>query len=390
MKQRLRLKWLPIHPRPDPTFGEPLPRSSHGLSYLKNRNSFVIYGGEHIVPHRPVSVSQQCWECYLGAYSSLSLQIPHVSLETDPRWRRIDFRETNEHIPPLRIGPAQAVYGDRYLYMFGGRTGPPGTELNDFWMLDTDDWVWQRVRVNPGSDAAPHPRSQATMLCMGPSLYLFGGTNAQYGPLNDLHHFDLLKRTWRNLGRALHVPQAAHLLPIDGGKQLAVIRGGHEQLVGGHLYDLQLRRWEVEPLRGLTARNGGVAAVAPSSGVAVVFGGEGVPGVPPQQGDDAEYAPYSNDMGLLDATTGHFVVQVEAPKKEPEDEPDELVVPEQKYQKPWPEARAWSAFDGQEDEQGRGHFYMFGGIGGIDGKKRHQPLQDVWKLEVHKVIVSEE
>jgi Kelch motif len=205
----------------------------------------------------------------------------------------------------------------------------------------------------------PPPRAAATLLCLDESLYLFGGTQAG-SALNDLHRFDLRSCTWRNLGRAMHVPQGAHLLPIDGGTQLAVVPGG------GHLYDRTLGRWELEPLRTLTARRGSVAANCPSSGVAVLFGGEAGPG-------GAEYSTaYSNDLVLLDASTGNFVVQVEAPKKkkpEPDEEPDELLVNEQKYQKPWPGPRAWSAWDGQADEQGMGHFYMFGGIGVIDDQR---------------------
>jgi hypothetical protein len=98
MKPRLRWKWLPIQPRPDPEYGLPVPRSAHGLSFLRHRNSFVIYGGEGSGSN--LGEHQQCWECYLGDFTLSSAaftpqSFPSARNHQVPQWRRIDFLATN-------------------------------------------------------------------------------------------------------------------------------------------------------------------------------------------------------------------------------------------------------------------------------------------------------
>jgi Galactose oxidase, central domain len=342
MKPRLRWKWLPIQPRPDPEYGLPVPRSAHGLSFLRHRNSFVIYGGEGSGSN--LGEHQQCWECYLGDFTLSSAaftpqSFPSARNHQVPQWRRIDFLATNPpaNLPPVRRGPAQAVVADRYLYVFGGRQKKC---CNDLWQLDAADWTWTRVHDENG--LAPPPRAHATLLAPDgdAALFLVGGTNAQRGALQDVHRLDVLQHTWHPLLEGWDPDRTAGLRRIPGTDRWVVVRED-------------------------ASRRGGVAAVWPRSGVAMLFGGQ-------VSSSTVNSANFANDMILWDVTTGKFVTRVEAP-------PDSM----DRSPPLWPEARAWSAADGWEDEQGMGHWFLFGGLGG-DGQLP-RPLQDVWKLEIHKV-----
>jgi Galactose oxidase, central domain len=377
MKQRLRWKWLPIQPKPDPEYSTPFPRSSHGLTFLKHRNSFISYGGEAYERRKPIGHINHCWECYLGHNTSPASVFtpkshPFAMNQHVPQWRHIDFLQTNHStaLPPHRLGHAQALYADRFLFIFGGRTGPPGTERNDLWMLDTEDWTW--MRVLDGSDVPLPPRAHHAMICIGESLYIFGGSNKRGDVLNELHQFDLRRHTWMNLGRAPAGDRwrGVHLQPLS--KTRLLVTGGGD--APDQMYDLEQQRWE--SLRDRSHGIGGVSAVMPSSGVAVIFGGQ-VPNPLPQEDAKGPKYVYGNDMVVLNAKTGNLVSRVDAPPKE---------TGRTASQNLWPEARAWSAFDGYEDEQGMGHWFLFGGLGGE--AQNPEPLLDVWKFEVQKVTVD--
>lgn len=108
-----------------------------------------------------------------------------------------------------------------------------------------------------------------------------------------------------SFGCARHVTLFAHLLPIDDGRQFAVL--STEGTLVCHVYDTVRGWWDVEALRMLTVRRGSVAALCPTCGVEMMFGGESGGA----EEDD------SNDMVLLDEATVHFFVWIEAPKQLP-------------------------------------------------------------------------
>ena len=43
-----KVSWTPLTPLPDPDYGSPCSRSSHGLSYLPHHKRLVLLGGEHV------------------------------------------------------------------------------------------------------------------------------------------------------------------------------------------------------------------------------------------------------------------------------------------------------------------------------------------------------
>ena len=86
MKQYLKFKWKQIIPKPDPTYGLPLPRSSHGVSILRNdvtkTTKLLVYGGEHMA-RTPMDKNEAAsvWICDLTQVKSM-LSSPSTTPKT--------------------------------------------------------------------------------------------------------------------------------------------------------------------------------------------------------------------------------------------------------------------------------------------------------------------
>jgi hypothetical protein len=440
MKQRLQLRWKQIQPKPDPIHGVPLARSSHGVSILTKRNTLLIYGGEHVA-RTPIGMENSCWACYLGssgsssnrqrmvetaAASSVSTTSTPLAEEPppltpdmeEPFWKWIgstnstsssnhgntttndDTRTVEVVVPPARIGHAQAVYEDRYVYVFGGRAGMAMEEqaMNDLWVLDTEDnYRWIPVLINTlESDPIPEPRSYHRMICIGAALYVFGGCSAQHGRLNDLYKFDIVRKTWHNLGRSfvLSGRGGTNMLPLNSGDKIAIVAGfDGEETSDGHMYDTKSRLWEPQALTskldGLRPRSVCASASFPKNNLALIFGGE----VDPSDRGHEGAGGFENDVVVLDEKMGFHVTTIDSPKKREQEAitnrqqwSDSYVFEDantKKYKQPWPQERGWSDAAAWEDEDKVGHFYMFGGLTGDDTNPTR--LDDLWKLEVQTI-----
>ena len=133
-----------------------------------------LYGGEHVA-RTPVDSDQAAW--------SLSLE--------DLQWRKLPDG------PPPRVAHTQAVFNDTTVFVFGGRAGITMSEqpMNDLWKFDTENETWEEVIVDGDK---PSPRSFHKMVCVGSSLFVFGGCSAE-GRLADLHRYDIEGNTWHPL-----------------------------------------------------------------------------------------------------------------------------------------------------------------------------------------------
>jgi hypothetical protein len=202
-------------------------------------------------------------------------------------------------------------------------------------------------------------------------IYLFGGCGATSGRLADLHRFDLSTGKWRDLGKStlLRGRGGPCLLPLDGGRKLAVVAGfAGEETNDGHIYDVAAGKWEAAPmekLRGLRPRSVCASASFPELGACLVFGGE----VDPSERGHEGAGGFANDVVVLDGSTGDLLETVPAP---PPSEGGSASFP-------WPDCRGWSdaAAAAFEDEM-----YMFGGLSGDDANPRR--LDDLWRLVVRK------
>jgi len=264
--------------------------------------------------------------------------------------------------------------------MFGGRAGISMQEqaMNDIWKLDCSgppgSEAWSEVVAEDGGDGIPEARSFHQMLCLGNSLYVFGGCGEQSGRLADMHRFDLVERTWHNLGESQHLRGrgGATLLPLESGRYLGVVAGfAGEEMNDGHLFDVSLGRWcensITDSLKGLRPRSVCVGGSFPSAGVSVIFGGEVDPSAKGHEGAGG----FANDLVVLEESTGKYMKTI--PGVDPECRSN-----------PSPDTRGWSdscSVDatGADD---KGLLYLFGGLSGDDSNPRR--LDDLWKLEVSK------
>lgn len=301
----------------------------------------------------PVDSSQACW----------AVDLTHEK----PVWRKIDCREG----PPDRIAHAQAVSSDNIVYVFGGRAGITMSEqaMSDLWMLDCSgepgSEVWSEIVPDlENGDPIPKARSFHRMVCIGHSLYVFGGCGTTLGRMADLHRFDLSTKTWHSLGKSqLRGRGGPNLLVLNSGTKLGVIAGfAGEETNDGHRYDMK-SGWEPSlmgaDIEGLRPRSVCIAESFPSVGVAIVFGGEVDPSAKGHEGAGG----FANDLVVLDEKTGALRETVACPTNEP-----------------WPGQRGWSDSSALDDGSGNGLLYVYGGLTGDDNSPIR--LDDLWRLEI--------
>lgn len=354
------MAWTKIVATPDPTHGVPMARSSHGVSVLVRTDTLIVFGGEHLA-RTPMAAASACWAC-TGISSS------------QPAWQWIDGSSSSgsSTSPPNRIAHSQAVYADRYVYIFGGRAGITMEEkaMNDLWVLDTADYTWSEVQIDATkSDPPPEPRSFHRMICIGANLYVFGGCGAEHGRLNDLHKFDILQRTWHSLGAStkLRGRGGPNLLALQSGQKIAVVAGfAGEETSDGQVFDVAIAKWEDDEdlttkLSGMRPRSVCVSASFPTQGIAIVFGGE----VDPSDRGHEGAGGFENDIVVLDETTGALLTTIKAPEN---------------AGKQWPEQRGWSDASAFVDDSDTGHLFVFGGLAGDDTNPRR--LDDLWRLTI--------
>lgn len=353
----VKTSFVKIEPKQDPHFGTPCSRSSHGLSLINNGTRIVLYGGEHIA-RTPLDGTDTLWAADLN-----------LSTETW-EWRCIN----TESMPPKRVAHAQAAARDNCIYVFGGRAGVEMKEeaMNDLWKLDASgkkgSEVWTKVEPNDSSDPPPEVRSFHKMVCVGDSLFVFGGCGV-HSRLADLHRFDLTNNSWHTLDASalLRGRGGANLIPLNSASVLAVVAGfAGEETADGHTYDIEKEIWEDslmgDALAELRPRSVCCSASFPSTGVSVVFGGE----VDPSERGHEGAGGFQNDIVYLDEKTGQHLHTDAAPSDA----------------KNWPQTRGWADSASVDNGDGTGHMYVFGGLTGDDSNP--QRLSDLWRLDIEK------
>jgi hypothetical protein len=350
--------WNKLEASADPVNGVPCSRSSHGLSVVQNGSRLIVYGGEHIA-RTPIDSSAACWALDLAA-------------DEKAVWRLIDCSQG----PPERVAHSQAVHNDQ-VYVFGGRAGITMKEeaMNDLWVLDasgapgTEKWS-QVIPDETKSDPSPETRSFHRMICVGDSLYVFGGCGSEHGRLADLHRFDLIHKTWHNLGTSLLRGRGGpNLMSLSSGKMIAVIAGfSGEETSDGHQFEVTSGKWEeklmVEELKDLRPRSVCISGSFPSVGVAIIFGGE----VDPSDRGHEGAGGFENDMVVLEEKTGVLKETIKA-----------STLPEGTA---WPESRGWSDATSIDHGNGKASLFVFGGLSGDDEKPAR--LDDLWRLDLQK------
>jgi len=349
----VKVSFTQLKPTPDAEHGSPCARSSHGLSIVKHGTRLILHGGENIA-RTPLEDEEATWAADLDKATGTW------------QWRRI----VTDNTPPARLAHAQAECNDT-VYIFGGRAGITMDEkaMNDLWKLDASgkkgSEKWSLVEPDAKSGPPPEARSFHRMISVGNSLYVFGGCSAS-GRLADLYRFDLVDKTWQNLGTSsLRGRGGANLMPLASNIMLAVVAGfAGEETADGQRFDITLNEWDeellTESLKGMRPRSVCVSASFPSVGSSVIFGGE----VDPSDRGHEGAGGFENDVVILKEASGEYVETIKASTSEP-----------------WPENRGWSDGAALENENdGTGHLYIFGGLSGDDANPRR--LDDLWRMDI--------
>jgi Galactose oxidase, central domain len=365
-----KFSWKKLTPTPDPKHGTPCTRSSMGISYAAATDAcpnprLILYGGE-TVARTPLDSAQATWACDL------------VMNDSPPaKWRLITTTTTtttttdSDSSPPPRVAHAQAYHApSSTMYVFGGRAGITMQEqaMNDLYKLDCSgppgSEAWAPV---PTKGEVPEARSFHKMVCLGDSLYVFGGCGESSGRLADMHRLDLTTLTWHKLGTSQHLRGrgGANLLSLDSGRFLGVVAGfAGEETNDGHLFNVEEGKWCEESLtaslEGLRPRSVCLSGSFPSVGVSIIFGGEVDPSAKGHEGAGS----FDNSLVVLDEKTGKYLETITASGDE------------------WPENRGWSDGCSVDSSGGSGKLYFFGGLSGDDANPLR--LDDLWLLEVSK------
>lgn len=356
-----KFHWKKLVPTPDPKFGKPCTRSSLGISYLAATDAcptprLIVYGGETIA-RTPLESDQATWACDMKD-----------TKESSSSWRLIRNGDT---LPSLRVAHAQAYHApSSCVYVFGGRAGITMEEkaMNDVWKLDCSgpagSEVWSQVQTKGD---VPEARSFHKMMCVGGSLYVFGGCGDTSGRLADMHRLDLATLTWYNLGKSQHLRGrgGANFLAFDAAQYLGVVAGfAGEETNDGHLFNVKEDKFcdesLNESLEGLRPRSVCINGSFPSVGLSVIFGGEVDPSAKGHEGAGS----FDNSLVLLDEKTGKYIDTIPSDGGE------------------WPENRGWSAGTDVDHGHGTGKLFFFGGLSGDDANPKR--LDDLWELEISK------
>jgi hypothetical protein len=369
-----KLKFQQIVPTPTKGGCSPLPRSSHGLSIIKNGSYLVLYGGEHVARTPIHDDDQSLWIA--------AKQQHNTTTTNDEQWQWIVPTITSSDRPSPRVAHAQASINDNTIYIFGGRNGIEMGEnaMNDMWMLkivdasgDNGEVKVKWTQIHPSqqqqdddnnSNVIPEARSFHKMIAVDTNIYMFGGCGSK-GRLNDLWKFDTTTNMWRCLG-ASHLLKGRggpNILSLSNGTKIGIVAGfAGEETNDGHVYDINKLAWEEKGMEGggfsnMRPRSVCCFATLSKNNTCIIFGGE----VDPSQKGHEGAGGFENDVVVLDGSDGSVLEII----KKPDDDKDVE----------WPGPRGWSDATTHEDT-----FYMFGGLAGDDTSPVR--LGDLWQCKV--------
>lgn len=193
--------------------------------------------------------------------------------------------------PPRAFAAAVAVPHRQWMLVFGGALYPADfssfTAYDDLWAYDVvrNRWTQQRAL-----NAGPSGRSRPTVWQVGDCLYVFGGIDATFQPLNDLWVYQIGERRWTLLAPhgAAGSPPPRHeamagsrpvlgRLTLYGGETLTA--EGFATLGDTWQFDLATRTWtDVTPPPAHNIAPPRNYAAADWIGLRLVLQGGDVPG----------------------------------------------------------------------------------------------------------------
>lgn len=189
------------------------------------------------------------------------------------QWEEVTSREG---VPGARSSHAIAAVGSK-VYLFGGELQPRVPIDSTLYAFNLDTRAWAVV---PATGDVPSPRIGVTMVAVGPTLYVFGGRDAEHTELSEFFSFDTITGEWALLssGDASPPARSYHAMAVDADSSAVFVFGGCGS--NGRLNDLWCyteasRKWAAlpSPPAGSTCvPRGGPGLVAASGSIWVIFG----------------------------------------------------------------------------------------------------------------------
>lgn len=179
--------------------------------------------------------------------------------ETD-KW--ISDLEPEGISPSARFGHSAVASGSK-IYIFGGQgfahndkncnSHTPHVCFNDLYCLDTEKMAWTTLcngetalREKTKSVAIPSCRNSHASALIGDEVIIFGGANADEGPMDDMWVFNLLSESWKKIetNRSVH-PEAREMHSVCIANSKMYVWGGRKES-GEVCQDI----WECDPASG--------------------------------------------------------------------------------------------------------------------------------------------
>lgn len=99
-------------------------------------------------------------------------------------WTKINPCEGSP-TPSPRSGHSAVLHGSN-MYVFGGKDDD-SNKLNDLWVFNYNDQIWEELKPDFGLSPPPLPRSGHSACLYGDIMCVFGGIYDVTKELNDLH-----------------------------------------------------------------------------------------------------------------------------------------------------------------------------------------------------------
>jgi len=204
--QEVRLEWRNLENDP----GEYLQRYCHTAHVIQEQ--MYILGGLDRAGHSTNSV----W-CF-NLHDFLWIECPTINNPLDERWGH------------------SSIISQHLIYLFGGYSDLKRAYMNDFWILNLENMVWQQNQVV--SNIFPSPRRGHSMVLENNKIYCFGGEIEDGVYSEELFNYNIGFGQWENLpvNDLSMEPRGWHTMMIYDENIL--IFGGRSQK--GYLSDFQL------------------------------------------------------------------------------------------------------------------------------------------------------
>jgi hypothetical protein len=175
-------------------------------------------------------------------------------------------------VPAARSSHALAAVGSK-LYLFGGEQQPRVPLPDTTYCYDIETGTWEALST---TGCSPGPRIAASMVAVGPQLFLYGGRTGidmGEGAKSDLYVFDTPSHQWQPVAVSADSPQpparSYHAMAADPGSGKLYVFGGcgsSGRLSDLWAYDINSATWQQLPSSDAVAARGGSVIVAAADG----------------------------------------------------------------------------------------------------------------------------